>query len=149
MIQRRPLELWGSVDAEMIMRAPMVEALLLAEPGTKVGGEHIEAILIDGTRWIITERREVARSPGFSHLRAALMNDHSFVWDAPAEATAPRWEYGLTFTDGNAETTLIFAPNVHRVRLLTGKPEGHQATLAVMPGIERFMLEQLGTRAAK
>jgi hypothetical protein len=141
-IQQRPLALWGKAPATAIVKSPVAVALLLGKARQPSKAGTIETIHMGKTQIGVIDRRMVANAPGFSHLRASLVNEASFDWEAPTDNCEPNWEYGLEFSVGDGNNTLLlFAPNCRQVQL---PQSGATATLRTMDGIVKFMHEQFG-----
>jgi hypothetical protein len=145
-LQQRPLALWGAAEANIMLNAPIVDAVLLAPadkvpPGKLPAGQERERITVGKEHLLVLKRQDVSAASGFSHVRACLATDGSFDWDAPKDDCQPEWQYGLEFNNGETTLMLLFAPNCNRARLVD---TGASASMApVMPGIVRFMKEQL------
>jgi hypothetical protein len=144
-LQQRPLALWGSGEAKVMLNAPLANALLLVAadkvpPGKLPAGEVRERITVGKEHWVVLKRKDVTMAPGFSHVRACLVSDESFDWNSPTGACQPQWTYGLEFDDVDAMVMVLFAPNCERAMLVD---TGASASMRpVMPGIVRFMKEQ-------
>jgi len=144
-LQQRPLALWGLGEANLMLNAPLTNALLLVPvdkvpPGTLPAGEVRERIMVGKERWIVLKRKDVTNAPGFSHVRACLVDDESFDWNTKGGDCQPQWIYGLEFNDVEAMVMVLFAPNCERATLVD---TGASASMRpVMPGIVRFMKEQ-------
>jgi len=129
--QRRPLELWGSEAAELIVRAETVEALRLealprvVEPVEAKEGssrpDHDgdladdettgnEIIRLAGQSLIVLQRRDVSTARGLGHLRVSLVNKASFDWTPESDdSPPPRWDYALRFSRRGDVATVVFA----------------------------------------
>ena len=144
-LQQRPLALWGVAEANLMLNAPLADALLLAPadkaPAKKLAPDELrERITIGKEHLVALKRKDVSTAPGFTHVRACLVSDESFDWSAPTGDCEPEWTYGLEFNNGDALVMLLFAPNCGRAMLVdTGTSASMQP---VMPGIVRFMKEQ-------
>ncbi|MEX0713348.1 MAG: hypothetical protein WD278_13415 [Pirellulales bacterium] len=117
-LQRPALELWGSHNAELMLRAPLAEALLLAPRNGKAPAGSSDQVIIAGQTYRVAQRVSVGDAPGFSHIRNSLLHEASFGWtDVPGDCR-PRWRHALRFTRANKTATLAFAPNCSRARLI-------------------------------
>ncbi|HEX3654795.1 MAG TPA: hypothetical protein VHV55_03265 [Pirellulales bacterium] len=139
-LQRRPIELWGGYNAQLMMNAPLVNAMLLAPTDNKAGAEHLERLMVGGEHLSVLAEKDVTNQPGFSHVRQSLVNDTSFDWSGPDKDCKPEWKYGLEFSNGEHTALLLIAPNCGLARLTDTGATG--AMRPVMPGIERFLREQ-------
>lgn len=144
-LQRRPLEFWGAHDAELIVRAAEVDVLRLAVPPAD---ERKESLVIDGVRQAVVERRAAARAPGCAHLRAALVNDHSFLWDAPTGVDELAWTLAITFRSADDETTVLLDPQHELVGRLDSTSSPRAVRLTIMPSIARFVAEQFAEKVS-
>ncbi len=144
-LQQRPLALWGVGEANLMLNAPLANAMLLVPadkvpPGKLPVGEVRERIMVGKEHWVVLKRKDVTMAPGFSHARACLVSDESFDWGAAIGDCQPQWTYGLEFDDGDAMVMVLFAPNCEWAKLVD---TGASASMRpVMPGIVRFMKEQ-------
>ncbi|HEY5314086.1 MAG TPA: hypothetical protein VIK18_16260 [Pirellulales bacterium] len=139
-LQRRPIELWGRYNAELMMNAPLVNAMLLAPTDATGGAAHLERLMVGGEHLSVLAEKDVTLQPGFSHVRQSLVNDNSFDWSSADKACKPEWKYALEFSNGDRTALLLIAPNCGLARLTDTGATG--AMQPVMPGIERFMREQ-------
>jgi len=139
-LQRRPLELWGKTNAQLMVNAPLVNALRLGPVDAKGAEFPVERLMVGGEHFSVLKEKDVATKPGFSHVRQSLVNEASFDWSAKDEACRPEWKYALEFSDGDYTALLLIAPNCGTVRLAeTGATASMQP---VMKGIVGFMQEQ-------
>ena len=105
---------------------------------------------IDGVRYEIVERKDVAAAEGIDHVRHGLLDDGNFVWDRHF-ADKPRWQFGLEFSDGPPERPqrliVVFSIDDQRIRR-----SDSGATLAISPiatGWQEFFADQFPPPAAK
>jgi hypothetical protein len=113
-LQRRPLKLWGRDAARLILQAPDVEFCQLQPAADQ---SQPATIFIDEKSYEVHGCRNVARRPGFLHLRHSLMNDYSFDWsDSPVRLM--RCKYLLRFRDGEKTATLAVADDYEYAKLL-------------------------------
>lgn len=142
-LQRRPLELWGTDSAALMMRAPRATALKLAPAGDEPpdnGPSTGESLAFDGQRWTISERRDVSQARGFSHIRHSLVHGRSFAWDDPPDDRHPQWTYGLEFTEGDRTATLLFDFDLGQAILLE---RGARVSIQpIVAGLDPFFREQ-------
>jgi hypothetical protein len=87
-------QFWGPDAARLIRDAPEVELLVL-RPNDTTGS--VELLLIGGTNWIVTDKRDVSQAPGLTHLRNALLEDHSFDWPVYTAGASTDWRWALRF----------------------------------------------------
>ncbi len=139
--QRRPMELWGADTARLILQAPKVEgwrlSVALEDPASAEG--NAQTITVGSQRLTIIERRELTDARGLLHFRKGLLNDRCFDWNADVSAATNDWRYGLRFSDGDAQATLLFAPKAQRLRSLESGAEVSIAPIAA--GLEAFLQE--------
>jgi hypothetical protein len=140
-VQHKAVGLWGSPAADAIAKAPLAIALRFGPPGTASVEGTIETHTFGTTRLGVIDRRAVMNAPGFSHLRASLLLNETFVWDSPADDCQSQWDYGLQFEVGDMPYTLLFAPNCHRVMLA---PTGATAVLHSSDEFVKFFHEVFG-----
>jgi hypothetical protein len=160
-LQERPLALWGSPAAELILRAPTARAYRLAvapdavEPKTTepttIGpdGAHRQFV-IDGQRYMATAERDVSQARGFSHIRQGLVHDRSFAWDEPPGDQPPDWEYAIEFDEAGRTAVVAFADHAVRAALVDGDQAGSNSTSPartvstrpVAGAIDAFLAEQ-------
>ncbi|MEX2121920.1 MAG: hypothetical protein WD847_20235 [Pirellulales bacterium] len=117
-LQRPALELWGSHNAELMLRAPSAEALLLAPRNGKASAGSSDQVIISGQTYRVARRADVSQAPGFSHIRNSLLDERSFGWSDVAGDCQPGWRHALRFRRGNETATLAFALNCSRARLI-------------------------------
>lgn len=163
-LQQRPIGLWGAHAAQLMMKAPLVNALQLA-PTDKGSPPHLERLMIGGEHLSVLAEKDVTTQPGFSHVRQSLVNDASFDWSSavhdkdqghdkdpgheddkakdPGKGCKPEWKYALEFSNGDSTVLLLIAPNCGLARLTDTGATGDLRP--VMPGIERFLREQFPT----
>ncbi|HWA98381.1 MAG TPA: hypothetical protein VG713_07810 [Pirellulales bacterium] len=139
-LQRQSIAFWGTEAANTIVNSPRVIALRLGKPGEMSTAGTIETIHAGGVSRSVLERKIVVGAPGLSHLRASLVNDTSYDWDAKTGDCEPDWKYALEFGSGEVSSiVLLFAPNCGLVRLAHA---GKSAHLRTMDAVEKFMNEQ-------
>lgn len=139
-VQRRPLELWGSGAALLLLNARSVEVLALARGGPDEAVEA-ERLIVDGRLWFVTGRKDVSSAPGLSHVRQSLLNDRSYNWQAVQPHEPPAWDCALVFAEAAQQVTLLLDFDGGRARLLPG---GAEASLApAMPAIARYLGEHV------
>ena len=146
-LQERPLALWGSRAAELMLLRPMARAYRLAPaPGelpagaTHDGGGAHRPLAIAGERFTMTDDRDISRAPGFSHIRQSLIHDRSFAWDDGPCESSPRWEYAIAFAEGNESAIVAFAFNCQRAALADTNRTASIRPVAA--AIEEFLREQ-------
>jgi hypothetical protein len=90
-------QFWGPEAARLIRDAPEVELLVLRRNDA---AGSIEQLNIGGTNWLVADKRDVSQAPGLTHLRNALLEDHSFDWPVHAADSSTDWRWALRFRDG-------------------------------------------------
>ena len=155
-LQERPLALWGSQAAALLLRAPKARAYRLA-PAADVGEESTNdsqsarrQFVINGERYVATRERDISQARGFSHIRQGLVHDRSFAWDEPPGDQPLAWEYAIEFEDAGQTAVVAFANHAVRAALVdskTGDREHADATRTVSTrpvsvAIDTFLAEQ-------
>lgn len=109
----------------LIRDAPIVE-LLRFEPATQGGIAVDQSGKNELDRFLEapTNRRDISRAPGLTHLRAALLEDRSYIWPSRPQTPSDHWQWILVFRDSTSSTggILIFSPDwqdvaVHGMRV--------------------------------
>ena len=139
----RSMEFYGLQAGQLILQAPVVEAMRLepadatAEPATS------ETLTVDARTYAVIQRRDISRAKGLINVRRGLMNDASYHWEEAPSRGPLRWEYALRFRDGDRQATLLFSldqglvmPFDNRRRPISFRP--------VKAGLEAFFAEQFG-----
>ena len=101
--QRRPIDFWGTDAAVLIVRAPQVMALRLAETDLVRPQENVAAQSVGELgqqRLRVAEQVEVSHAGGITHVRRSLVSEKAFDWSAPSPSE-PEWQYALEFLDGD------------------------------------------------
>jgi hypothetical protein len=124
-LQRRPLALWGSEAANLILRAPDVEFCRLKRASE--GALSSQVIATNRETFETTDCHDAARIRGFLHLRHSLLNDFSFDWSDAATGKHD-WQYVVRFRDGDQTATLLISADFNYVMLVE-----REATISVMP----------------
>jgi hypothetical protein len=110
-------EFWGPEASLLIRQAPLVH-LIAVEPLDPANHKHDSSLtfadhyhLSDGL-WHITDRLDISKAPGLSHLRTALLEDRN-LRPLKGEPVAPStWQGGLEFHSSlSGSVTLLFSPN--------------------------------------
>lgn len=112
-LQRRPIEYWGSNNARLFLHATETTARQLATD----------------------EERDLEGTPGFTHIRQALINDVSFAWDQPPPAQPPAWQYSLTFRDQAGESVEVLFDVAQGYTALATRPE---QPISISPVVKEF-----------
>ena len=102
-LQARPIALWGSRAAELMLRAPTVRCFRLrpaAENSDQSAGGAAREITIAGERYSCTDERDISQARGVSHIRQGLIHDRSFAWDEPASSGEKHWAFAIEFDAG-------------------------------------------------
>ncbi len=146
-LQQRPLALWGSEPARLMLRAPQALAYKLepAEGEAAAGAGMI--VDVAGERLRLVGKRDVTQAPGFSHIRQSFVHNASFDWEAAPGDCQPRWTHALRFVDGEQSATMLFAFNCGRAALVSGEPavaDLARRSASIRPvsaAIEKFLVE--------
>jgi hypothetical protein len=139
-VQRRPMELWGRLAAQLVLRAPEVELLELSATGTSTEPTH-ERLIYGGQRLTVVRRQDVSSEPDLLYVRRSLVNEASFDWSTSAADCQPVWKYALRFTDEGAnQATVLLAPNCKLAQM--AETGASQSIAPVMSGINRFIEER-------
>jgi hypothetical protein len=148
-LQQRPLALWGSRPAELMLRAPTARAYRLV-PATDAPGQDnasgAQEFAVAGERFIAADEHDVSHAPGFSHIRQSLIHDRSFVWDEAVSERQSRWEYAIAFSGASDTATVAFAFDSGRASLV-----GTDRIASIRPvaaAIENFLREQFPAEEA-
>ena len=147
--QRRPIDFWGSDAAVLIVRAPEVMALRLAEadsarPPQAAGAD--EVLEYGQRRLRVVERVDAGGAGGLSLVRRSLVTDAAFDWSA-SPASEPDWQYALEFRDGEERATVLIAPDDATIgRLGSEKRASITPTAQALGG---FLQEQFDTAAER
>lgn len=106
-LQERPIALWGSQAAALMLRAPVAHAYRLAPAGedASVSGQRLT---ICGEEYVVREESDISAARGFSHVRHGLIHDRSFAWDEPPANATPHWDYAIAFADGDSQAAVAF-----------------------------------------
>jgi hypothetical protein len=108
MKMKRALAFWGSVDAQRIQTGSKVELWAVKRlglaPVTSTNGTRNEngtadiTLILDGSEWIQSNRRDVSKVRGLLNLRDALLDDFQYDWNdtmRPDEKLEP--DHALVF----------------------------------------------------
>lgn len=142
-LHRRSLKLWGTQIAQLIVRAPHVEALRLVrsdDADGELAAAPADTITVGGRVWRVVERRQIDSpddAPGSSHVRRSLVNDRSFDWQAPPDDCRPDWQYALRFRDEAQTQTIVLDLRCRRLALV-GSQVGASIRPLVPPLAEFF-----------
>jgi len=156
-LQERPLALWGSRAAELMLRAPVARLYRLspveneeatgeiAPPDAAKGRAANNATVtrvftIGGERYAALDERDISRAPGFSHIRQGLIHDRSFAWDELADAAPRQWEYAIEFEGPGSAAVVAFDFRAARATLVGG--ERSVSIRPVGAAIQVFLREQ-------
>jgi hypothetical protein len=123
---RRAAAFWGPAAVALIRDAPSVHWIKV-EPLRDMsqhvhhpGGVFPEDYHLLSGIWHVTERRDVSKAPGLTHLRNALLMDRSFRVD---ERAAPEeWHNGLEFRQSPEGQTLVIFFSADGGRMLRQPP---------------------------
>jgi hypothetical protein len=138
--QRRAQQFWGTATAVLIDKAPQVEVLQLGQPGGAIALDddgqqpaHEEtsveadarpttrAVEFDQVPWIVVASKDAAAAKGIANLRRALVLDTTFDWSERSEPTPPRWQYGVSMSDGKNWAAVLFDFDSRQVGLTGGR----------------------------
>ncbi len=137
----RSQEYFGPQAAELILQAPIVEALKLT-PSSGFHANPPERILsVGGQAVVIAQQRDVSTARGLANVRRGLLSDRSYDWDAAPAAGSPTWDYALCFKHGDREATLLFSTEESQA-LLAGRSQS-LSTSPVTAGLSAFFAEHL------
>lgn len=100
----RAAEFWGGDNFRLIRDAAIVEAYIPTD-------NHDPRQLVAGV-----PQRDIAQVPGMTHLRNALLEDHSFVWENRQLPPPADWNYGLRFADEKREVLIEFSADGRQLR---------------------------------
>ncbi len=138
-LQQRPLALWGSRSAALMLRAPVARALRLAPaPTSAVEGQRV--LEVAGQRLAVIAERDVSQARGFSHIRNSFVHDASFGWDDPPRDCQPAFNDALEFVDG--DDSVIVALSFDCAVALRVGGDRHISIRPVAAEIKSFIDEQ-------
>jgi|GEM_PF-4768162 len=134
-LQQRPLALWGSEPARLMLRAPKAVQYTVEPVGEQGVNQPADAqasdapvVYLQGKAWRLIDEREVTRAAGFSHIRQSFVHDASFDWDAAQGDCQPDWTHALRFVEGERTATILFAFNCGRAALASEVATATEAT---------------------
>ncbi|MBP63473.1 MAG: hypothetical protein CMJ62_18275 [Planctomycetaceae bacterium] len=102
----RTLNRLGRSQSVLIAHAPQVNFLRIKK-STAAQLSDEPGLLIQNQPFVVEQLLDISRKPGMTHLRHALLQDASYVWQ-PATEPDPNWQYGLQFREHNQEVLLVF-----------------------------------------
>ena len=107
----RAAEFWGRDNFRLIRDAAIVEA-------------YVPAVDHDLNRLAAKAvQRDVSHFPGMTHLRNALLEDRSYIWEKRRLPPSADWSYGLRFADEEREVLIEFSADCRQLR--TASPGEH------------------------
>jgi hypothetical protein len=149
-LQRRPIELWGSHAAELILRAPTVRAyglVPMADDAREQNSEVQRQFVIAGERYEAADERDISQARGLSHIRQGLIHDRSFAWDEPSGEQRSHWQFAVEFADGQDTAAVAFDFEAKRAALAEA-----DRTVSIRPvagAIEGFFRDQFPPEAER
>lgn len=112
----RTLNRLGPSQSVLIAHAPQVNFLRLKKSSAAQFSDEPE-LLIQDQPFVVEQQLDISTTPGLTHLRHALLQDASYVWQ-PATEPAPNWQYGLQFREHNQGVLLVFDLNAQTVYIV-------------------------------
>jgi hypothetical protein len=137
----RVLEFWGPQAATLIRDAAHIT---LRSDAPSADGAGTEAADVP---------RDISRAKGITHLRNALLEDHSYDWTAKAPADIA-WGNSLVFNMAeNAEprAVVLFSPDFQWAASGTSEDAGKKAvsTAPIAKGLQKFFADQSAATASE
>ncbi len=143
-LSSRAIAWWGADDVELIRNAPRVDALKLAARDGDASGD---GVTIEGVRYAVVERKDVAAAHGIDHIRHSLLEDAHFHWgEQPPNAGAENWQFGLAMSDGSRQLLVVFDRDGHVGR---SDRDDRLTITDVATGWSEFFAEQFAGRREK
>lgn len=156
---QRALTFWGPKASQLVLKAPRVELLRLAEyvagEGSAAGAivpnselEPKDALQVEGRLLRILARKDLSAAPGLIHARHSLTDDASFlrlvtVDEAGKASPAGAWTYALSFSDGQETATVLLDFLGRKVQLLETNRSA-EVSERFVEGWQDFCRRQLG-----
>lgn len=126
----RAAEFWGGPAAKLLVSAPYVEFLTLANP---VGSGQSGPLLAGRT---VATTHDLSSAPGLVHLRHALTQTANYEWDRRATASAATdsesWAYALRFGDGEDELIVLLNSSMNMLGKLVETGAGEPRIEALL-----------------
>jgi hypothetical protein len=133
---RQAAAFWGSPGGRLLVRGPEITFFELGDSESvppaveKIAGRKVLA------------SRDLSGKPGLVHLRHALYQDASFVWEGrkrePVDASGD-WAYAIRFAEGEQAMTVLFPRSFERV----GKVDGSNVEVLPAPRIAQSVRRYL------
>ena len=105
----RTLNRLGPSQSVLIAHASQVNFLRLKKSNAAQFPDESD-LLIQDQPFVVEQQLDISTTPGLTHLRHALLQDASYVWQA-ATKLAPNWQYGLQFREHDQDVLLVFDLN--------------------------------------
>lgn len=105
----RTLNRLGPSQSVLIAHASQVNFLRLKKSNAAQFPDESD-LLIQDQPFVVEQQLDISTTPGLTHLRHALLQDASYVWQA-ATKLAPNWQYGLQFREHDQGVLLVFDLN--------------------------------------
>jgi hypothetical protein len=133
----RAVHYWGGRQAYAIRHGERVEwwTIRPARPEDAVG-----SLAIDGLPWVVTRQTDITHAQGLVHARQALIEDATFVWDAPPR-DQPQWTDALVFHGVGVQVVVLFDAQRKLVRALA-RPAPAVLTPKAAAGFDTLLDEQ-------
>jgi hypothetical protein len=138
---RRAAQFWRADAVRLIRDAPTLDAYRW----TAAGESELEQVDLEYVNALGRPalHRDAAHAPGLTHLRAALLEDRSYDWDADVELAVGEAAFGLRFTgaEGGEPLWLLFSANGERMGLVDGRVV---STEPIAEGLREVLGELIG-----
>jgi hypothetical protein len=110
----RAAEFWGPEAARLIRDADKIVLCRVRANDEDADSAADTLLLPDGIARRTVVCRNVSAAPGVTHLRNALLEDHSFDWPATSELPPAGWRWCLAFHDTSAREDVYvwFSPDL-------------------------------------
>lgn len=171
--QRRPLELWGTRPARLIIQGTQATAMQLGKVDAALpSASGARTVQVDGQTFEVLGSQVIFKSPGvnspglsspgFSYFRQCLLYDSSFDWNVKSAGQPRDWQFAVEFLGEEGKTTVLYklwdesgdetsggaktAAGHAWVRLIDGKEAA--CIDPVNAGILRFLREQWPAKPA-
>jgi hypothetical protein len=110
---RRAAEFYGD-HVRLIRDAPVVE--LLQFDLSTAGGFVEDELRMDALNRFLerpTSRQDISTAPGLTHLRAALLEDRSYIWPSRSAKPSDLWQWILVFRNDQSGggVVVMFSPD--------------------------------------
>ena len=126
--RKRSREFWGPENALVIGRAATVELCRLQARATKEADDP-KQISIGGTRFDLSETKDISKAKGLVHVRDALIRDSAFDWDRQRGECQADWQYVFRFSGDDGTVQVALDTHCQRLKLL---PDGKDVSVSPM-----------------